>query len=117
MARVSACPDRATLSRLLLGWLPADEAQRWEEHLAGCGDCLAAVASLPESDTLLEAFQGQTERADEANPDPAVEELISRLCLQPPPSPEPITVPGSEEIDFLAPPRAAGEIGWFGTYR
>ncbi len=49
---LSSCPDKATLQALLQGRLPDAESERWEEHLARCGRCATAAASLTAVDPL-----------------------------------------------------------------
>jgi hypothetical protein len=47
------CPARQELQRLLLGDLPANEAEALEAHLTRCAPCLATVRVLLEQDTLV----------------------------------------------------------------
>lgn len=53
------CPSAADLERLFRGGLPANEADRLEEHLLACDHCMTELRSrMPARDVLSEALNG-----------------------------------------------------------
>jgi serine/threonine protein kinase len=143
MATISSCPDRQQLELLLLGRMPDAEAERLEEHVSQCGDCLRTVRTLRVADTLVEAVRAGA-RVAGTPADEADEALMARLSRLGPPAAGPdggetVAEPGEappsadtppppgpsgrrpettqELYDFLAPAQAPGELGRLGGYR
>jgi serine/threonine protein kinase len=134
------CPDSQTLHRFILGQTPEAQAQELERHLAQCSECLARAGALPPDDALVQAMRAESGAfalADDL--DPALVRKLAELrqqillasdedtCDDHPsaaPSPRPKTAPlpnaprevAEELAEFLAPPRAAGELGRLGSY-
>jgi hypothetical protein len=100
--------------------LPEPELESLGRHVLSCACCAAVVAGLPSGDTLLEAAC-QTPPAD---PEPAeVLLLIARMKALPDAGDAFGTTghaPAASrdlELEFLAPARGDGELGWLGHYR
>ena len=123
-----ACPDRATLVRLLRGLLTEDETSRLERHLDECPPCCQAVRALDVSDALLDAMRG-ADAVHGLPDDETVRGLINRLKALRLPMPQrasgdTLTLVGDfTETDALGlqelldPPEAEGELGRLAGYR
>jgi WD40 repeat protein/serine/threonine protein kinase len=111
------CPETARLPELLKGSLPETEQARLADHVETCACCqrqldelTAAAALSPEAARRLARERAAPESAlrralDELREDSGKEAIPTR-----PPEGEGPT------LDFLAPPRKEGEIGWLGPY-
>ncbi len=138
--KVNSCPDREALERLLLGLVPAGQAEALEEHLLGCDTCSAVAETIDPSDELTEAIRTRSvfERDEEA-----IVQVIERSAqlrrqaetvesqetqaigdresdgdgASGAARPEDITASVAAEIDFLSPPEQPDEIGRLGEYR
>src|SRR5688572_22991863 len=140
------CPEPVVLAQLLVGKLPAGQAELVEQHLLGCSQCAAAAQTLSAHDTLTDAMRSyQPFPADELA---AIERLADRMhsehgagsstgvidlpaapgepnlfarlarVLSPEDEPASPAKPGDAELyDFLAPPEADDELGRLGPYR
>lgn len=140
------CPEPVVLAQLLVGKLPAGEAELVEQHLLGCSHCAAAAQTLSAHDTLTDAMRSyQPFPADELA---AIERLADRMhgehgidssaavidlpaapgepnlfarlarVLQPEDEqPSDAKLGNAELYDFLAPPEADDELGRLGPYR
>jgi hypothetical protein len=73
------CPDPALWRQFQLGLLPEGEAERLQEHLKGCPDCLALLEGAPPADPLLDALRAPGDAADPPSDAPTVSHLIRRL--------------------------------------
>jgi hypothetical protein len=65
--------------------LPEEDAERIQQHLAGCGRCVDALRGLEPRDTLVEAMRAQGDVAARSEEE-VVEELAARLGGLPPPA-------------------------------
>jgi serine/threonine protein kinase/Tol biopolymer transport system component len=126
MSATADCPLPSDYQRLVRGELPPAEIERLSGHLEGCDRCAAAVHTLLNDDTALDAVRQA--RADTPTPKGELPAgLFQRLCaLKPPPSPTSTATgsPGSpgqpdesEGYAFLAPAQTPHEIGRLGSYR
>ncbi len=80
MASTSTCPDRESLTRLLLGQVADAEADVLEQHMGQCEQCLETTRSLRlENDTLLQAVRTSA-KAEPLESDEAADRLIARIC-------------------------------------
>jgi tetratricopeptide (TPR) repeat protein len=79
MSRVSVCPDRQDLERLLLGQLEGPEALDLELHFEHCEHCLRAVR-VPQPDDPLVAVVRASSVASRAGETEVSELLIEKLC-------------------------------------
>jgi hypothetical protein len=137
---IHSCPNVQVLQRLLLGQLPAAEAEALAEHLENCLHCSSVVPALIAPDPLAEAVRAQSSAAPVADAD-AIGELVERLQRQGPPLSDPGTAAPSEALSrqttlgpatkpaeprkdrtaevyaYLAPPQGPDEIGRLGGYR
>ncbi|HEV3021961.1 MAG TPA: serine/threonine-protein kinase, partial [Pirellulales bacterium] len=123
-----ACPDRATLVRLLRGLLAEDETSRLEGHLHGCPTCCQAVRTLDVSDALLDAMRGADSVRGLPN-DETVRGLIDRLKalrlpMRSPADGDTLRLVGDfTDTDawgvqeLLDPPESEGELGRLAGYR
>jgi hypothetical protein len=133
MPAAPACPDPATLSRLMLGQIAGPEGEQLARHLEACDRCAAALRTLQIDDTLIEAARSR--RGQEAGPEgSAIRDLIERLARLRPQAalpagdatealtsteqtPTPRGAAGPETFGFLSPPQGPGELGRLGDYR
>jgi eukaryotic-like serine/threonine-protein kinase len=135
MLPITACPTAEQLQRFLLATLTDSEAEALEQHLSACPHCLPALRAVRADDPLVEALRAQASLPSRV-PGEEVVRLIERLKALPAsgqntvaateagtptssPSEEadPSEDPSRESFDFLAPPKAPGELGWLGPYR
>src|SRR5437016_5832796 len=108
------CPDEARLARLLLGALPAAEAEPLRQHLLLCGRCAEAAGRLPASDPFLDEAR-RAAVAGIADP-PAVVALVQRLKQLPVGPTAETPLPDAEpSTGTHVPVLAAGAA--FGPYR
>jgi Leucine-rich repeat (LRR) protein len=128
MTDAAPCPDQGSLEQFLIGQTPEPEALRLERHLAECRACLGRAASLHPRDLLIEAVHAG---AGPVLATPVDDRLIEQLCglrraagaeslettTGDAPAGEHLVDATEEAYDFLAPPRAEGELGWLGPYR
>ncbi len=126
MHAIADCPVLSDYQRLVRGELPPAEVERLSGHLEGCDRCAAAVHTLLDGDTALDAVRQA--RSDTPTPRGELPSgLFQRLCaLKPPASQtgtitEAVTSPGEPASQvahsFLAPARKPDEIGRLGPYR
>jgi WD40 repeat protein len=137
------CPDPSVLRQFALGQLPPEELEPLARHVEQCERCTRALDGLKAEDALVAAVAAQP---DDPGPhtDPAVAaliELLKRLRPLVAPDAAPVETAGAETpsshaacetlppLDagpaeatpdrhaFLAPARAAGELGRLGGYR
>lgn len=135
--KIQSCPDDPTLQSLLLGKLPADQAQALGEHLLQCDQCATRAETLDTADELIE---------DIRSPDfePIDSEILTKIIergkqlksqIETVQSQETVAVDqremqeehplktaaspkfDSEQINFLKPPEAEDELGRLGGYR
>jgi hypothetical protein len=124
MPRVSVCPDRQQLERLLLGVLNQQEAAALDGHLLACERCCHVLGELEASDTLAGTLRNVG--AGQPALDDRVRNVIRQL--------KEITLPGKAFEETLArggeatedaweleklldTPQAEGELGRFSDYR
>ncbi len=124
---VTSCPSAHELEQFLLGRLAGPRALFIEQHIDECTCCSEVMQQLKVKDPLLRALAApaalEAPRADYLVP------LIDRLCRIPNEAAAETPTPGSsvlplagpaqktDRLDFLAPPRGPGELGWLGDYR
>jgi hypothetical protein len=130
MAQVSACPDEATLKRLVLGLLPPPVMDQLGQHLEGCRRCVSTLSSCGGTDQLVEALH----RAAKTHPDhaaidkAAADKLVQRVLGAKAGADDSVEVADASqdrrasalaalEPGLLKPPQAADEIGRLGPYR
>src|SRR5262249_39655502 len=80
----SCLPEPPILEQLLLGLLPAGEAEALEQHLLECRACVQTVQALQTDDALVTAMRARVARplaADQPERE-LVEGLIGRLMSQ-----------------------------------
>lgn len=122
-----SCPDERTLQQLVLGLLPAADAEVLARHLEQCDRCAATVHSRPVEDTLVAAARAQAPSQPHFENE-AVDTLIGRLSglwtaqERSPDGPQPPS--GGAAADqaaaiagLLTPPLAPDELGRLGHYR
>eukprot|EP00913_Durusdinium_trenchii_P028382 g26610.t1 len=120
-----------SLELLLLGKIPDPQAAEFEEHLLNCEQCTAAADTVSASDDLTDAIRKRRviegdeeilaqviERGKLLRSETETAEFQETMITgaQPDASANP-SRPLDEEIDFLAPPEQADEIGRLGDYR
>jgi WD40 repeat protein/serine/threonine protein kinase len=96
----ACCPTRADLERLLLGTVPAPEAEQLERHLAGCPRCLAVVRDLHVADPLTEAVQKAPTELAIAFEEALVPYLIERMSALRKAQPETLPAAGEDFPTF-----------------
>ena len=113
MFAASVCPRADEIRQFLLGQTPPHEADRIDEHLARCAECLAVAAALRPTDPLLDTVHRAAERGlvGALRVDT---ELIARLCRLPAPGPAAEAALHLDEL--LAPAAAPDELGRIGPY-
>src|SRR5262245_5528667 len=87
MANGAPCPKLDDLQRFLLGRLSEADAERLQQHLAGCPQCQGALQNLEGHDTLLEAMRAQGKAAARSE-DAVVESLVALLSGLHAPTPQ-----------------------------
>jgi serine/threonine protein kinase/WD40 repeat protein len=133
------CPDASSLERFLLGKSSGAEAAALDQHLQDCERCLAVVQSLPSDDSLVDALQAGSSKAEMTGPE-GVQLLAAwlkkrRLDFDPratrspgPAGPSPGADSTDEngktgelddtlDLEFLAPRQHPDELGWLGQYQ
>jgi serine/threonine protein kinase len=120
---ITPCPDDRELERLLLGRVPAAEAEPLEQHLATCSRCAVALEKVRTTDPLVDALQ-RPPVVDETKLGPFVAALLPSLKQLRPEGPKDTTpFAGLEEaetapgFEYLAPRQADDELGRLGSYR
>jgi eukaryotic-like serine/threonine-protein kinase len=119
MSALSPCPGAEVLRRFVLGQLPEPEITVVQQHLAGCGRCLATVDDLQPEDAFVRAL-GPWAVGDTA--EARVGELIEQLRAAGPGLMETTSpadrhdTPGGGQ-PALGPPQDPDEIGRLGSYR
>jgi anti-sigma factor RsiW len=117
---VASCPDPVVWQRYVLGLIEEAEQQALEAHLASCPACLERLGRAPAEDTLVSDPRHGLTATDELR-HPAVDQVISSaldLGTTEPGAPAEAELPqAGASLDFLAPPREAGEIGWLAQFR
>jgi eukaryotic-like serine/threonine-protein kinase len=121
----TGCPDVSILEQLLLGQVPAAEAEALALHVAACSRCAGTLQQIRADDPLVDAM-----RHLPSGNDPEQNQLVQALipCLKRlQPNDAQRTLPHETQhhepaqptarFDFLAPAEAADEIGRLGSYR
>ncbi len=76
MPSVVTCPVIEELRGLLLGHLPAEAGERVARHLEQCPCCTAMLASLPDTDSFVEAVKNAPERLRSPDEQACVDRLL-----------------------------------------
>src|SRR5437867_2303372 len=114
----AVCPDTPLLEQLMLGRVPACEAERLEAHLETCTSCVKLLASLQAVDPLVTAMRetSQVQPVPETWLIEAVIPWLKRLrpkdtavTLLPGPELGSEAAPSATAYDFLAPAEEPGE--------
>jgi serine/threonine protein kinase len=127
----SHCPSRETLEQLMLGKLRGPQAEALEDHLLSCDSCSQAMDTHELNDPVLAAlsnpdpFQGDEdyiqaaiERAKTLTTEDVSTPTLQETVAFGQESTDAVSAtPNREELDFLAPPKQADEIGRLGNYR
>src|SRR5688572_22380192 len=79
MLKQLVCPTQNQLQELLLGRLPDDESEMFEEHLLCCPDCQRVTRELSTADTLMAAIRGQHAAPIELAQNPLLSGVIDKL--------------------------------------
>lgn len=128
------CPDPETLRQLLIGALPTESREHWEQHLATCDRCAGTANTIVASDDLTEAIRKRRVISGDEN---IVAELIeegkqlrrsesidqtSPTSLDETHDPSAgasyqLNVDPNDQISFLSAPELPDEIGRLGGYR
>ncbi len=119
MSRMSVCPGRAVLKRLLDGSLSEHEQEAIEHHLDTCEACQARLDALAGGNEDLPR-QMQNLREGPAADSPGLRRVIGVLKDQLEPETEATgtTVSAASEVlEFLDPPDVPGDLGKLGPYR
>jgi eukaryotic-like serine/threonine-protein kinase len=126
------CPDAMTLKRLLLGQLPAGDAEFLSRHLEECDRCVAAVQTLRPEDTFTEAARAVDRDAGAVDAQVDVDagvidglvERFSEMLTSAGPATFLLHESGqnrrlnqSELEGILSPAETPGELGRLGPYR
>jgi eukaryotic-like serine/threonine-protein kinase len=69
MMNESHCPDVPALERFLLGKSSGQEAATLEQHLQDCEKCLAVLQTLPMNDSMVDALQAGSNKAEATGPE------------------------------------------------
>jgi eukaryotic-like serine/threonine-protein kinase len=125
MPTITGCPDVSILEQLLLGQVPAAEAEALALHVAACSRCAGTLQQIRVDDPLVDAMR----HLPSAN-DPEQNQLVQALipCLKrlqandaqrtlPHETQHHEPAQPTARFDFLAPAEAADEIGRLGSYR
>ncbi len=136
----TTCPDRDSLTQLLLGRLTGAQKVALEQHLAGCQNCVEVAESLSATDEFTELLRRdpngsqenetvmQSERETIQNVVERVKATFQRqetvqleeTVFNPGSSPnDSVGSPNGEGngLDFLSPPQSPDELGRLGDYR
>lgn len=131
------CPDRETLTKLLLGDLPRPDFNSLCEHVMHCDKCVTAAETINASDQVTEAvrlrrtFTGEDKVPDEViarakqlfnqaethTVDETVDSHGSPLAPKVVDAASGASNRVNAEVDFLADPEQPDEIGRLGGYR
>ena len=71
MPRVTTCPQSLVLEQLMLGMLPAGQAEPIEEHVTHCSRCADTLGKLRTRDPLVDAVRGVREKSASGDPEAA----------------------------------------------
>ncbi len=97
MPRVTGCPDVGVYQRLASDELSEAEEQALVQHLESCEACGRALASLPDTDTLVDLLRQARPRADDASRE-TITRLVERLSKQ-----GPMNLPADPLVLFVCP--------------
>ena len=127
MDKKLGCPSTSELAELLQGKMVDPDLSNFSLHLEECSACQEKARTLAPNDTLVESLRGEPLEADEIARD--VPRLVIERLKQIPRGDSSFGGEVLEQalelgihsdkqgFEFLAPARAADEIGWLGGYR
>lgn len=129
MVPIATCPPADRLNRLICGELSEAEVESLVEHIKDCPHCVPAIQML--NDSIVRSDLRAAARLTDSGDSPIVQELIHKLIqsrdhletasslssLSEPTLSNEGTPANSEDLDFLSPPQAPGELGRLNGYR